>query len=58
MLRLGMELYELSPDLSRLTGNFGSFGKSIGRLHVKAATVDQRWLLVGSVNLDTCHYSL
>jgi putative cardiolipin synthase len=52
MLRLGMELYELSPDLSRLTGNFGTFGKSIGRLHVKAAAVDQRWLLVGSVNLD------
>ena len=33
-------------------GDFGDFGTSIGRLHVKAAAVDRRWLLVGSVNLD------
>ena len=33
-------------------GDFGDFGTSIGRLHVKGAAVDRRWLLVGSVNLD------
>ena len=52
MLRQGIELYELAPTLARESGGFGSFGTSIARLHAKLATVDRRWLLVGSVNFD------
>jgi cardiolipin synthase C len=52
MLALGMQLYEFGPELARRTGSFGNFGQSTGRLHAKAAVVDGRWLLVGSVNLD------
>lgn len=52
MLRLGMQLYELKPVQPVRGGDFGDFGASIGRLHVKGAAVDRRWLLVGSVNLD------
>ncbi|HEX7438775.1 MAG TPA: phospholipase D family protein [Caldimonas sp.] len=52
MLRQGIELYELAPTLARDAGGFGHFGTSIARLHAKLATVDRRWLLVGSVNFD------
>lgn len=52
MLRLGMQLYELNPAQPERDGDFGNFGGSIARLHVKGAAVDRRWLLVGSVNLD------
>jgi putative cardiolipin synthase len=52
MLRLGMVLYELNPVQLQRVGDFGAFGRSTARLHVKAAAVDRRWLLVGSVNLD------
>ena len=53
MLRQGIELYELGPTLAQAAGGFGRFGKSIGRLHAKLAVIDRRWLLVGSVNLDS-----
>ncbi len=53
LLRLGVELYELGPTLARDAGGFGRFGGSIARLHAKLAVVDRRWLLVGSVNLDS-----
>lgn len=52
MLRQGIELYELGPTLARDSGGLGRFGNSIARLHAKLATVDRRWLLVGSVNFD------
>jgi len=52
MLRHGIELYELAPTLARDAGGFGRFGTSVARLHAKLATVDRRWLLVGSVNFD------
>jgi putative cardiolipin synthase len=52
MLRLGMQLYELNPTQLRRSGDFGDFSTSTARLHVKAAAVDRRWLLMGSVNLD------
>jgi cardiolipin synthase C len=52
MLRMGVELHELSPTGPQRSTAFGNFGRSMGRLHAKAAVVDQRWLLVGSVNLD------
>lgn len=52
MLKLGMQLYELNPEHLRESGQYGDFGRSAARLHVKGAVVDRRWLLVGSVNLD------
>jgi putative cardiolipin synthase len=52
MLRLGVEIYELSPDLTREAGSFGNFGKSFGRLHAKIAVVDRRYLFIGSMNFD------
>jgi putative cardiolipin synthase len=52
LLRLGVEIYELSPDLARDAGKFGNFGKSLGRLHAKIAVIDRRKLFVGSLNLD------
>jgi putative cardiolipin synthase len=52
MLQLGLQLYEMKPVQPARGGDFGDFGSSIGRLHVKGAAVDRRWLLVGSVNLD------
>jgi putative cardiolipin synthase len=53
LLRMGVELFELGPTLAREAGGFGKFGASIARLHAKLALVDFRWLLVGSVNLDS-----
>jgi cardiolipin synthase C len=52
MLRLGMELYELSPTQTRRVRRFGDFGRSIPRLHAKVSVVDRQRLLVGSANLD------
>ena len=52
MLRLGVELYEVSPVQTRRVRRFGDFGRSIPRLHAKVAVVDRQRLLVGSANLD------
>lgn len=52
LLKLGMEIHEIGPALVRRSSQFGSFGRSIPRLHAKVALVDQRRVLVGSVNLD------
>jgi len=52
MLKAGVTIYELSPSLVRKTQEFGQFGQSMGRLHAKLATIDRRWLYVGSMNLD------
>jgi putative cardiolipin synthase len=52
MLKAGVRIYELSPSLSKQSGRLGNFGKSFGRLHAKAAVIDRRWALIGSLNLD------
>jgi putative cardiolipin synthase len=52
MLKAGVTIYELSPTLVRKTQEFGVFGQSMGRLHAKLATIDRRWLYIGSMNLD------
>lgn len=52
MLKAGVTIYELSPSLVRKTQEFGLFGQSMGRLHAKLATIDRRWLYIGSMNLD------
>ena len=52
MLRLGVQILELSPEAVQRSRSFGAFGRSTPRLHAKVALVDNRHLLVGSVNLD------
>jgi putative cardiolipin synthase len=52
MLKLGVEIYELSPDLARKTGTFGDFGKSFGRLHAKVTVIDRKRVFIGSMNYD------
>lgn len=49
MLELGVELYEVAAHDA--TG-FGTFGRSISRLHAKGAWIDGRRVFVGSVNLS------
>lgn len=52
LLRMGVELHEISPALIRRTEHYGVFGRSVPRLHAKVAIVDGLRVLVGSVNLD------
>jgi phosphatidylserine/phosphatidylglycerophosphate/cardiolipin synthase-like enzyme len=52
MLRLGVELHELSSARTQRSVRLGLFGTQVGRLHAKAAVVDRRTLFVGSMNLD------
>jgi putative cardiolipin synthase len=52
LLKAGVRIYELSPTLSRQSGRLGNFGSSFGRLHAKAAVIDRRWILIGSMNFD------
>ena len=42
MLRLGVELYELSPKRVEQTKRFGMYGSASGRLHGKSAVIDHR----------------
>jgi cardiolipin synthase C len=52
LLRMGIDLYELSS--SRLKDNKRPFlfGKSLGRLHAKLVVIDKKALFIGSMNLD------
>jgi putative cardiolipin synthase len=52
MLKAGVRIWELSPSLSQRSGKLGNFGRSIGRLHAKAAVIDRRLVFIGSMNLD------
>jgi cardiolipin synthase C len=52
MLKIGVRLSELSPTQWRKAGRFGEFSSSAGRLHAKLALVDQRWVVIGSMNMD------
>ena len=52
MLRMGVELYELSPTVGRSARERGEAGSSLGRLHAKLAVIDRRQLLIGSMNMD------
>jgi putative cardiolipin synthase len=53
MLRLGVELYELSPDrVKRNAATFGDYGPSFGRLHAKSAVIDRKTVFIGSLNFD------
>lgn len=55
MLRMGIELYELSPHeikRSKLKLLRSAFSSSRGELHAKMALIDHKIVLVGSMNLD------
>jgi putative cardiolipin synthase len=52
MLKMGVRLAELSPVHGEQSRASGVARSSLGRLHAKLAIVDQRWLLVGSLNMD------
>ncbi len=52
MLRMGVDLYELSSTRVRRSVRLGILGSKIGRLHAKTAVIDRRTLFVGSMNFD------
>ncbi len=53
MLKLGVNLYEVSTQQLRRSGQFRDLlKKARGRLHAKLALLDRQWVLLGSMNLD------
>ncbi len=52
MLKMGVELYELSPTRVKRSWKLGMFGESRGRLHAKTAVIDRRHVFIGSMNFD------
>ena len=52
MLRMGIELYELSSSRIKENHRPFLFGKSLGRLHAKLVVIDRTSLFIGSMNLD------
>ncbi|HEV7575996.1 MAG TPA: phospholipase D family protein [Caldimonas sp.] len=55
MLRLGVALHELMPTPEAPAGEDASgerHGQSLGRLHAKLVVVDDRWVSIGSMNMD------
>ena len=52
LLRMGVELYELSSSRIKNNERPFLFGKSLGRLHAKLAVIDRTALFIGSMNLD------
>lgn len=52
MLKIGVRIHEIAPELSARSGRFGSFGASLSRLHGKLALIDHRHVFIGSMNLD------
>ncbi|WP_395704241.1 phospholipase D family protein [Aquabacterium sp.] len=52
MLRLGVELYELSGARVKKNKRPFHFGSSLGRLHAKLVVIDKRMSFIGSMNLD------
>ena len=52
MLKAGVRIAEISPTLTQRSGHLGNFGRSLGRLHAKAAVIDNQIVYIGSMNLD------
>jgi phosphatidylserine/phosphatidylglycerophosphate/cardiolipin synthase-like enzyme len=52
MLDLGVKIYEVAPSRIQRSRNLGSFGRSIGRFHAKAAAIDGELMFIGSLNFD------
>lgn len=52
MLRLGIDVYELSPLRIKRASRLGMFASTQGRLHAKTVVVDRRRVFIGSMNFD------
>jgi putative cardiolipin synthase len=52
MLRMGIDLYELSASRLKENKRMFLFGSSLGRLHAKLVVIDRRVSFIGSMNLD------
>ncbi len=52
MLKLGIDVYELSPVRVQRASRLGMFATSQGRLHAKTAVVDKHHIFIGSMNFD------
>ena len=52
MLKMGIDLYELSSSRVKENKRMFLFGASLGRLHAKLVVIDRRISFVGSMNLD------
>jgi putative cardiolipin synthase len=52
LLKMGVDLYELSSSRVKTNERPFLFGKSLGRLHAKLAVIDRTGLFIGSMNLD------
>jgi cardiolipin synthase C len=52
LLRIGVQILEFSPQLVQRARGFGFADGSTPRLHAKLTVVDDRLLVLGSVNLD------
>src|SRR5262249_11397143 len=52
LLAMGVELYELRPQIESSGSRVGHFGSSRASLHAKALIIDRSVVLVGSMNMD------
>ena len=52
MLKMGIDLYELSSSRLKDNKRMFLFGSSLGRLHAKLVVIDRKRLFIGSMNLD------
>src|SRR5258706_374707 len=52
MLKIGVDLYEISSLRVKKNKRNYLFGSSLGRLHAKLVVIDRKTLFVGSMNLD------
>ena len=52
LLRMGIDLYELSSSRIKNNKRMFLFGASLGRLHAKLVVIDKKRLFIGSMNLD------
>jgi len=52
MIDLGVKVYEVAPSRIQRSRNLGTFGRSVGRFHAKAAAIDGELMFIGSLNFD------
>ena len=52
LLRMGVDLFELSHRRVKDNMRMFLFGASLGRLHAKSLVIDRRYSYIGSMNLD------
>ena len=52
LLRLGVDLYEVSGTRVKRNQRMFHFGESLGRLHAKLLVIDRQVVFIGSMNFD------